>query len=120
MQALRVDSIQPPRVNIPTDMTPAPANFPVTITQHVATSKTPIPIINTYHKTLISSMPPVLYHIPTPKKQCRPTPSVLHAEVLNMSRAIHASLLPTINHVYMVDGKKETLATLLQGPKKEI
>ena len=37
-----------------------------------------------------------------------------------MSRAIHASLLPTINHVYMVDGKKETLATLLQGPKKEI
>jgi len=118
VQASRVDSIQPPRVNIPADITPALPNFPVTNTQHVATPKIPVSIINKYHQSMLPNTPPVLFHIPTPKTQCRPSPSALHAELLNTNRALHAFLLPTINHIYTVDGKKETLATLLQGPKK--
>ena len=68
---------------------------------------------------MLTNTPPVLFNIPTPKTQCRSSPSALHAELLNTNHALHAFLLPTINHVYTVDGKKETLATLLQGLKKE-
>jgi len=42
-----------------------------------------------------------------------------HAETLNTEKALKAFLLPSVNHVYNEDGKKETLDSLLRGPKKK-